>query len=305
MKTFNKLTLSILGCALVLLGSGGNSAPQNVESAVSIDPFTGFVEVKIFPAPSVTLSANPATVTVNVATSISWSAPNFGGNLNCTRTSTPVLNGWNTTSNVVSGSASVTMPAQAQTVTLTLSCTGDNGSASNSTNVTVTPSMANCTTRPPSYNGSPRVLVSRLFSDAWNLPFPGSVGQGAFNGGAIGIQHGTVSAFEFVAPLASVVPFDGYLQLVLNPDRGGRGTLVAGFSECPGEINNQTIYCEGDTSKPRSDWTVKTPPTANRCPLVPGRTYYYNISVSNAGCTFDSGATGAECGYRLESKQYF
>ena len=305
MKTYNRIILSILGCALVAVGSAVNGAPQNIESAVSIDPFTGFVEVKIFPAPSVAISANPTSVSVNLATSVSWTASNFGGNLNCTRTSTPTLSGWNGAFTGASGTVSVTMPASAQTVTLTLSCTGDNGSAGNSTNVTVTPSTADCSTRPPSYNGSPRFLVSRSFFEAWKLDFPGSVGQGAFNGGTMGIQHGTVSAFQFIAPSASAVPFDGYLQMVYNPDRGGRGTIVAGFSECPGVINSLVPNCEASVSKPRSDWTVKIPPTTSLCALVPGRTYYYNISVSNTGCTFSSGATGAECGYRLESKQYF
>lgn len=304
MKSYNTLIFLTLACALLLQGTVVNGAPPpNIESAVSIDPQTGFVAVKIFPDPSVAIGANPTSAPVNVTISVSWAVAHFGANLICTRTSTPTLSGWSGTSNLASGSASVTMPATPQTVTLTLSCTGENGNAGNSTNVNVSPSSTNCSTRPPSYNGSPRVLVNRTFFELWNRPFPGAVGEGPTFG--LGIQHGTVSAYEFIAPLASVVPFDGYFNVIFRPNLGGIGTIVAGFSECPGEINDLTPNCEGSAGKPRSDWTVRTPPTAFYCPLVPGRTYYYNISVSNAGCIFASGATGAECGFALQSKQYF
>ena len=294
MKTYNKLMLALLGSTLVV-GTGsaqtwtvnGNtqSTPLTTnanEAAVAIDPLSGIASVRTPGAgPSVSISANPTSVNVGVNTSISWTASGFGNNLNCTRSSSPALSGWSGPSSGATGSVSVTMPATAQTVTITLSCSGDSGSAANSTNVNViqSGSSVDCSQRPPSYNGTPRTLVNRSYFEAWDLPFPGAIGQGAFNGGGTGILHGTVSAFQFVAPSSATVPFDGYLISVYSPEHGGRGTIVAGFSECPGEINNQTPNCAGDISKPRSDWTVRVPPTANFCAFVPGRTYYYNINI--------------------------
>lgn len=323
MKTYNKFILALL-CSALVVGTGSaqtwtiNGTTQTTqlttsanESAVAIDPLTGVATVKTQGAgPSVAISANPVSVNINAASMISWTASGFGNNLNCTRTSSPALSGWTGGPFPgATGSVSVTMPATAQTVTITLSCTGDNGTVSNFTTVAVTDpgTMVNCTQRPPSYNGSPRTLFSRSFFEMWDLPFPGSVGQGTFSGNGIGITHGTVQAFQFVAPSSATVPFDGYLIAVYSPELGGRGTIVAGFSECPGEINNQTLSCEGDLSKPRSDWTVRVPPTATRCPFVPGKTYYYNMSVTDSGCVSGPGAgtPGAVCGFRLESKQYF
>jgi hypothetical protein len=323
MKTYNKFMLALLGATLVV-GTGSaqnwtvNGTPQSTqlttsanEAAVAIDPATGAATVKTAGAgPSVAISANPSSVNVNAATTISWTASGFGNNLNCTRTSSPALTGWANTSTSATGSVSVTMPATVQTVTLTLSCTGDNGAVSNFTNVAVTdPGTAvNCSQRPPSYNGSPRTLVSRPFFDAWDLPFPGGIGQGtAFLSSGPLVSHGTVLALQFVAPTLDLVPFDGYLSAVYSPEGGGRGSIAAGFSECPGEINNNTQGCEGSSGKTLSNWTLKTtPPDSTYCRLVPGRTYYFNLTVTNAGCVSGPapGTPGANCAYRLETKRY-
>lgn len=315
MKTHNKLILSMLGSAFVVGAVSaqnwtlnGATQPSQLtssgnESAVAIDPLTGVASVKTAGVgPSVTLNASSGSVPVNTSTNISWSASNFGNNLNCTRTSSPFLSGWSGSSAVTSGSVSVAMPGTPQVVTLTISCTGENGSASNSTNVTVTQSTGpvGCEQRPPAVNGSARFLVTQSFSGLWGSAFPGPFNI-AYGVGQPGISDGTVLALEFVAPVTSI---QGYLLAVYSPDSGGRGSLAAGFSECPGEINTMAPACASSVGKIRSEWT--TTGREGACNLIPGRTYYYNISVENA-CVFgpDPGSPGGTCSYRLESKRYF
>lgn len=315
MKIYTKFILSILGSAL-MVGTGSaqswtvNGTTQATqlttsanEAALAIDPLTGIASVKTAGAgPSISISANPATVNVGAATSVSWTASGFGNNLACTRTSNASLGGWSGPFNLASGSASVTMPASPQTVTITLSCTGDNGSASNFTSVVVSqPNTGACATRPPGVFGSPRQVVSQTFFSAWNRDFPGQFNT-AFGLGIAGIGEGTVIAYSFVAPTSNFI--EGYLLAVYSPDGGGRGSLAAGFSECPGEINNLTPTCGGSLGKIRSEWTTNG--RAGACNLIPGRTYYYNLSVENL-CLFgpDPGTPGGVCSFRLESKRYF
>lgn len=315
MKISTKFILSILGSALIV-GTGSaqtwtvNGTTQATqlttsagEAAVAIDPLTGIASIKTAGAgPSISISANPATVAVSVATSVSWTASGFGNNLTCTRTSNASLAGWSGTSIVTSGSASVTMPASAQTVTITLSCTGDNGSASNFTSVVVTqPGTGQCASRPPGVFGSPRQVVNQTFFSAWARDFPGQFNT-AYGAGVAGISDGTVIAYSFVAPTGNSI--EGYLLAVYSPDGGGRAGLAAGFSECAGEISNMTPTCSGSLGKIRSEWTTNG--RVGACNLIPGRTYYYNLSTDGP-CVFgpDPGTPGGVCAFRLESKRYF
>ena len=314
MKTYNKFILALLGTTLVV-GTGAaqtwtvNGSPQSTplttsanEAAVAIDPVSGIASVRTPGAgPSVLISANPTSVNVSVNTSISWTASGFGNNLNCTRTSSPSgLNNWSGSFPNATGSVFVTMPATAQTVTLTLSCTGDNGTASNFITVAVNPNNGTCSNRPPNVFGSPRAVVRKTFSSIWNTDFPGVFGS-AFGVNAPPIADGTVVAYSFVAPFNNVI--EGYLQLAFSPDGGGRGTLAAGFSECEGEINNLQPTCEAGTFKLRNEWT--TTGRAGACSLIPGRTYYYNMSTEGP-CVFgpDPGTPGGLCSFRLNSRRY-
>ena len=312
MKTYNKFILALLGSTLVVSTGTAqtwtvNGNPQSTpltasanEAAVAIDPITGIASVRTPGAgPSLTISANPSALAVNASTTVSWNAAGFGGNLNCTRSSTPTLSGWTGSISTASGSVSVTMPSTAQTVTLTLNCTGDNGTAGNSTNVTVA-SAGQCGLRPPSLFGSPRNLINQTFSSVWNSSFPGPF-NAAYGAGVPGINEGTVIAYSFVAPTGNAV--EGYLLAVYSPDSGGRGSLAAGFSECPGEINNLTPTCSGSAGKIRSEWTSTG--RAGACNLIPGRTYYYNLSVESCVSGPEPGTPGGICSFRLESKRYF
>ena len=315
MKIFNKFILSMLGSALIV-GTGSaqnwtvNGTTQTTqlttsasEAAVAIDPLTGVASIKTAGAgPSVAISANPSTVFVNGASTISWTASGFGNNLNCSRTSSPTLTGWTSSSNVATGSVSVTMPATAQTVTLTLSCSGDNGTASNFTTVAVNTNNngVDCTSRPPNVFGSPRTLVRNTFFSIWNTDFPGIFGS-SFGVAAPPIADGTVVAYSFVAPSNNTI--EGYLQLAFSPDGGGRGTLAAGFSECEGEINNLQPTCDAGTFKLRNEWT--TTGRVGACNLIPGRTYYYNMSIEGPCLQGpDPGVPGGLCSFRLNSRRY-
>ncbi|MES2683204.1 MAG: carboxypeptidase regulatory-like domain-containing protein [Pseudomonadota bacterium] len=80
-------------------------------------------------APTVSLSASPASVVVGSASTLTWSSTNA--------TSCTASNGW-TGARPVSGTESVT-PASAGTVTYTLTCTGAGGSGSATSAVTATP----------------------------------------------------------------------------------------------------------------------------------------------------------------------
>ena len=274
------------------------------ESAVAVDPLTGATAIKTTPppppTPTLSLSAF-SPVSGGASTTVTWSSTNFIGTVNCTRTSNPSLSGWSGTSQLASGSLNVLMPTQQQIVTLTLNCTADNGSASSSTNVEVQPPLPNCTNRPPAVFGSPRTLVSRTFSSIWNTNFPGLFNT-AYGASAPGIADGTVIAYSFVAPFGNSI--EGYILAVYSADSGGRGSLAAGFSECPGEINAVTPTCTGSLGKIRNEWTTNGRNGA--CNLVPGRTYYYNLSIENS-CVFgpEPGTPGAVCSFRLESKRYF
>lgn len=314
MKIFNKFILSMLGSALIV-GTGSaqnwtvNGTTQTTqlstsgsEAAVAIDPLTGVASIKTAGVgPAVSISPNPSSVIVNAASTISWTASNFGNNLSCTRTSSTTVAGWGGSSILATGSVSVTMPATAQTVTLTLSCTGDNGSASNFTTVAVNSNNGvDCSSRSPNVFGSPRTLVRKTFFSIWNTEFPGIFGS-SFGVAAPPIADGTVVAYSFVAPFSNVI--EGYLQLAFSPDGGGRGTLAAGFSECEGEINSVQPTCDAGTFKLRNEWT--TTGRTNACNLIPGRTYYYNMSTEGS-CVFgpDPGSPGGLCSFRLNSRRY-
>lgn len=80
------------------------------------------------PTATVTLAANPATLTLGAGTTLTWSSNNATG---CTASG-----GWSG-SRPISGSEVLT-PAVAGAATYTLSCTGTGGSGSASTTVTVT-----------------------------------------------------------------------------------------------------------------------------------------------------------------------
>ncbi len=271
-----------------------------VESAVVVDPLSAGAGIKVTgPRPSVALVATN-TVPGSTSAVVSWSASNFTGNLNCNRTSSFPVSGWSGPSSLASGSVSVLMPSTPQTVTLTLNCDAENGSAANSTSVIVTPPDP-CASRPPAVFGSPRTLVARSFSSIWNTNFPGLFNT-AYGAGVPGIAGGTVIAYSFVAPFNNTI--EGYLLASYSPESGGRGSLAAGFSECPGEINALTPTCDAGLGKIRNEWT--TAGRAGACNLVPGRTYYYNLSIENS-CVFgpDPGTPGGVCSFRLESKRYF
>ncbi len=315
MKTYNKLILSMLGSAFVVGAVSaqnwtlnGVTQPQQLttssnESAVAIDPLTGVASVKTAGVgPSVAISANPSSLDINSATTVSWTASNFGNNLNCTRTSSPTLSGWNGPSTLASGSVSVTMPSSPQTVSLTLNCSGDNGSNTNFTNVLVLQpgSGVNCSQRPPAVLGVPRVLINKSFFSIWGVDFPGLIGP-AYGLGEPGISDGTVLAFEFMAP--SDIPYSGgWLQAVYSPDSFGRGTIIGGFSECPGEISNSVAGCESSAGKVRNEWTTNG--RANSCKLTPGRKYYYNLSFGPCVTGPSPGTPGGTCSFRLESQRY-
>ena len=317
MKIYNKAVLSILGSVLIV-GTGSaqnwtiNGLPQSTqltssatEAAVAIDPATGVATVKTAGAgPSVSISANPTSVLTNATTSITWNASGFGGNLNCTRTSSPSgLTGWSSTSNTATGSTSVTMPATAQTVTISLSCTGDNGSANSFTSVSVTQpgtGGVDCTQRRPGYNGSPRQEVRRSYFSIFNAGFPGPI-NARWEGQPSGVADGAVIALEFVAPTS---PAQGYMDIVDSPDRGGFGRVTAGFSDCPGEIStfvpgSTTVLnpCWGGELKTLSRWTLD-PGDVNRCVLIPGKTYFLNITMVER--CLSSGGAPANCGLRME-----
>ncbi len=315
MKTIFK-TIAILTGACLFAASGfaqtwsatgggassGTLTDSATESAVTINPADGVTLVRSAAVGTrvVNLSAS-SPVQVGQSTSVTWSTSGITGTVSCTRT-----NGWTGTSGG-SGTQNVTMPGTAQTVTLTLTCTGDNGSASASANVTVSANTGgtDCTSRPPSYLGSPRTLVNASFSTLWGILFPG-----VFDSASItfpNISDGTVLAFAFTAPPASASPSEGYILNVLSPVAGGRGTIAAGFSECPGEMSNTTTpTCKVSDTKPRSEWTVIPPGRQDACNMVPGRLYYYNLSMDNAGCVSgpDPGTPGASCAYRIVSKKY-
>jgi len=323
MKTYNKFMLSILGSAIVV-GSvsaqtwtlNGTTQPLQLttssnESAVAIDPLTGVASVKTAGVgPSVSVSANPGSVNVNVATTVTWSTSNFGNNLNCTRTSSPTLSGWNGASTLAAGSVSVTMPSSQQTVSLTLSCSGDNGSATNSTTVAVTQpgTGPDCTVRPPGYNSGAtgltdsRTEVRRPFFSLFNAAFPGPAGQ-RWDGQPSGVSDGTVLTLEFVAPTA---PQDGGLQLADSPDRGGFGLFTTSISECPGHVakylqgsSTELDPCWGGELKPTAYWTLNSA-NPQSCLLVPGKTYYFNITL--VGRCLNSNNQAANCGLRLYTR---
>lgn len=291
----------ILSLLVLLLGLVPRTSPA--QNAVSIDPRTGTISINATSSasgPSVTLSASPSSVVANGTTTVSWVATDFGNNLSCIRSSNPALSSWSGSSSLASGSTSITMPATSQSVTLTLSCSGANGSNSNFTNVTVGGAV-DCSSRPPGVLGSPRKVVNQTFTSIWNTDFPGIFGS-AYGSQVPGISDGSVLAFSFVAPLNNVV--EGYLQAVYSPESGGRGSLASAFSECPGVIDNSTPTCEPSFGKVRNEWT--TTGRANACNLIPGRTYYFNLSIQNE-CVFgpDPGQAGGICSFRLESRRYF
>ena len=282
-------------------------------SAVSVDPFTGNVAIRTAaPAgtPVVSISAAPASVSVNGTTTVSWSTSGFTGALNCTRTSSPALSGWTGTSTLASGSVAVTMPSAAQTVTLTLSCTGGNGTASNSTNVAVTqPGGVDCSTRPPGYNSngtiagtSPRSLVVRPFLQLFNEAFPGTSGS-RWQGDPNGVADGAVLAFEFVA--ANTLRPNGRFEAVDNPDRGGFGQVTTAISECPGHIAQRSqsapaelSACWGGFLKTSAYWSFI--PGNNDCLLIPGKTYYYNITMSER--CLNANNQPSNCGLRVYTR---
>ena len=315
MKAHNKIILSMLGSAC-LAGSvsaqnwmiNGTTQPlplttSSSESAVAIDPLTGVASVKLAaPAgtPVVSISAAPASVSVNGATTVTWSTSGFTDGAGNAVTPTCIRTGGWTGSSSASGSLLVTMPSSPQTVTLTLSCTAGNGTASSSANVSVSGSGVNCSNRPPNVFGSPRTVVRKTFFSIWNTDFPGVFGS-SFGVAAPPIADGTVVAYSFVAPSNNVI--EGYLQLAFSPDGGGRGNLAGGFSECEGEINNVQPTCEAGTFKFRNEWT--TTGRSGACSLIPGRTYYYNMSTEGS-CVFgpDPGAPGGACSFRLNSRRY-
>ena len=330
MKARNKTILLMLGSAF-LVGTASaqewtiNNVPQDgislrqqpliessTVSAIAIDPSNGKATIKTAtPAgtPSVSISAAPASVSINGTTTVSWSTSGFTGAINCTRTSSPALSGWSGSSTLASGSVSVTMPGTAQTVSLTLSCTGLPNSASNSTNVAVTqPGVGvDCSTRPPGYNSgtigviSPRTLVIRPFFSLYKASFPGPPGQ-RWDGQPSGVADGTVLAFEFVAPAA---PLNGFLELAPSTDRGGFGVPTTGFSECPGYIvqrlqGSPTALdpCWGGDGKPTAYWTLN--PTTPSCLLTPGKTYYFNITLADR--CLNSNNQPANCGLRMYTR---
>ena len=271
-----------------------------VESAVAIDPLSAATAIQTTgPRPSVTLSAgSPAQV--GTSSTVSWTASDFTGNLNCTRSSNVAVNGWSGSSPLAAGAINVSMPNTPQTVTLTLNCVAENGSAVNSTTVLVTePDM--CATRPPAVFGSPRTLINKSFFSIWNTNFPGLFGT-TYGAGVPGIADGTVIAYSFVAPFNNTI--EGYLTANFSPEAGGRGSLAAGFSECPGEISALTPTCDPGVFKIRSEWTTANRPEA--CNLVPGRTYYYNLSIENSCVSGpEPGTPGGVCSFRLQSRRYF
>lgn len=107
------------------------------DSAVAVDPDTGFLSIKT-EGPSVSMIAEPNSVSVNGTTSVSWISSGFGNNFRCTRSSDPSLSGWSGFSAFNSGALSLTVPGTAQTLTLTLVCTGDLGTAAANATVNVT-----------------------------------------------------------------------------------------------------------------------------------------------------------------------
>ena len=320
MKTHNKIILSMLGSAF-LAGTvsaqnwtvNGTTQPlplttSSEQSAVAIDPLTGVASVRTAaPAgtPAVSISAVPTSVNVNGATTVAWSTSGFTGAINCTRTSSPVLSGasgWSGSSSVASGSVSVTMPSTQQTVTLTLSCTASNGTASNFTNVVVTSdNTVNCLARPPGVSGAPgvpassRILVNRPFTSIWGTDFPGSFGPTIITS----ITDGTVIAYAFVAPFNNTI--EGYFQTVPTPQASGLGTAATSISECPGDISNAVPTCEPSFGKTRNEWTTNG--RLGACNLIPGRQYYYNLSILGS-CTFVGiGTPGATCAFGIEAKR--
>ncbi len=313
MKTYNKFILALL-CSTLVVGTGSaqnwtvNGTTQTTqlttsanESAVAIDPLTGVATVKTAGAgPSVAISASPNSVNVNGASTISWTASGFGNNLNCTRTSSPAgLSGWSGSSTNATGSVSVTMPATAQSVSLTLSCTGDNGNVSNFTTVAVGTAV-DCTQRPPGVSGAPgvpassRILVNRQFSSIWGTDFPGTFGPAVTSN----ITDGTVVAYAFMAPFNNTI--EGYFQTVPTPTGSGLGTAATSLSECPGDISNAVPTCEPSFGKTRNEWTTNG--RLDACNLIPGRQYYYNLSILGS-CTFAGGAPGATCAMVIEAKR--
>ncbi len=319
MKTYNKLILSIFGSAFVagtvsaqtftVTGQGTQLSTSSNLSAVAIDPATGQTTINAeTPAsqPSVTISATPGSVATNGAVTVSWSTSAFTGAVNCTRISSPVLSGWNESSTLASGSTSVTMPSTPGQVSLTLSCTGSNGSATSpAANVTVTQpgQTVDCSNRRPGVSGAPgvpgssRILVNREFSSIWGTNFPGIFGPTIVNT----VADGTVVAYAFVAP-PNNDNIEGWFQTVPTPTASGRGTAATGLSECPGDISNAVPTCEPSFGKTRNEWT--TTGRLNACNLIPGRQYYYNLSVLGS-CTFGvGGSPGATCAFGIESRRY-
>ena len=165
-----------------------------------------------------------------------------------------------------------------------------------------------CAARPPGYSSpifSPRTLVNRPFFNMFNAVFPGPAGA-RWSGAPNGVADGAVLAFEFNAPLSST---SGRLIAVNSPDRGGFGNVVTAISDCPGEITQltpgsttQTNRCFGGENKTVNGWSTLPTPAVTDCPLVPGQKYYYNISIVDPGCLTPSGAQGANCGIRVETR---
>jgi len=134
----------------------------------------------------------------------------------------------------------------------------------------------------------------------FNANFPGPIG--GFSTGAVG--DGIVLAFEFDAPSA---PVSGNLKAVTIPGGGGSGVIVTSVSECPGEMleyvfgnTTQANNCWGGQTKTELRWNV-TAADPVACQLVPGKRYYFNVSMRE-GCLTDSGAGGASCRFNVETR---
>jgi len=292
MKAYLKFILSALVSTLAV----GSASAENwtvdgvaqptpltssaTESAVAVDPDTGFVSVK-------TAGSGPSMATNAQEQNQSQAAPlaisdNPAGGI-------PPGAGWS-----VNGVTQLTP--------LTTSTTESAVAVDPLTGATaIKTATALCASRPPAVFGSPRTLINQTFFSMWNTNFPGLFNT-AFGAGVPGVADGTVIAFSFVAPVNNTI--EGYILAAYSPNSSGRGSLAAGFSECPGEINAMTPTCNPGLGKIRNEWTTTGRPGA--CNLVAGRTYYYNVSVENS-CVVgpDPGKPGGVCSFRLVSTRYF
>jgi hypothetical protein len=190
--------------------------------------------VQVAPAPTLTLSANPASINAGQSSTLTWSSTNA--------TSCTASGGW-TGTKAISGTQSVSPNT---TTTYTLTCTGAGGSASQSATVTATD------TTPPS---TPTNLSAMAVSSTQiNLQWTASTDNVGVTGYKV-FRNGT----QIVTPSTT-----SYQDTGLSPNTTYTYTVAA--TDAAGNTSAQSASASATTQLPPSPTPVPSP-GASACSL--------------------------------------